>query len=125
MPYILKVKGDFAAAHALRGYEGACERVHGHNFKIAVGVSAERLNDIGISIDFRVLNRLLNKILEYFDHSNLNELEEFAENNATAENIAKLIYERLDAEVVALGGRLDSVTVEESAKYAATFIPKR
>ncbi|HIQ07075.1 MAG TPA: 6-carboxytetrahydropterin synthase QueD, partial [Thiotrichaceae bacterium] len=32
--YTLKVISDFAAAHTLRGYPGACNRMHGHNWKI-------------------------------------------------------------------------------------------
>ncbi len=123
MPYEVRVEGNFAAAHALRGYEGACERLHGHNFKVSAAIQSDGINKIGISIDFKVLNNILNKLLEQLDHRNLNEVEPFTENNPTAENIAAFIFRKLGPEVSELGATLKSVTVEESNKYAATYYP--
>jgi len=38
--YQVSVKQHFDAAHFLRGYQGKCERVHGHRFEVAVAVDA-------------------------------------------------------------------------------------
>jgi len=125
MAYEISVEGTFAAAHALRGYGGACERLHGHNFKARVKVRVSSLNDVGIALDFKVLAAELAKILEGLDHQNLNDLEPFTRENATAENIASYVYGRLAPRVVEFGATLTEVTIEESAKYAATYIPDR
>jgi 6-pyruvoyltetrahydropterin/6-carboxytetrahydropterin synthase len=123
MPYLIKVEGRFAAAHAVRGYDGSCERLHGHNFAVTVEAEAATLDDIGIALDFKVLSKRLDDALGTLDHQNLNELPAFASRNATAENVAAYVYDKLAPEVEALGAKLRRVTVEESPKYAASYVP--
>jgi 6-pyruvoyltetrahydropterin/6-carboxytetrahydropterin synthase len=123
MPYEVKVEGNFAAAHALRGYGGECERLHGHNFNVTAVVSARELDELGMALDFKELSSLLGAVLEQMDHRNLNDFPPFVERNATAENIAAYIFGELAPEVEKTAGKLRSVTVEESTKYAATFFP--
>ena len=48
----VSVEYSFAAGHALRGYQGKCENVHGHNYRVQVTVAGERLNSIGLLVDF-------------------------------------------------------------------------
>jgi 6-pyruvoyltetrahydropterin/6-carboxytetrahydropterin synthase len=57
--YTLKVLADFASAHTLRDYPGACSRMHGHNWKVEAEVEADTLNNIGMAIDFKDI-KLLN-----------------------------------------------------------------
>ena len=123
MPYEVKVEGGFAAAHALRGYGGACERLHGHNFRVTAVARAPELDAVGIALDFKEFSARLAEVLAQLDHQNLNELPPFDERNATAENIAAYIFERLAPRLKPTGAALTRVTVEESAKYAASFIP--
>lgn len=123
MPYEVKVEGGFAAAHALRGYGGECERLHGHNFRVTVVASSGGLDGVGIALDFKEFSARLGEVLEQLDHRNLNELPPFDERNATAENIAAYIFEQLAPRLEPTGATLARVTVEESAKYAATYIP--
>jgi 6-pyruvoyltetrahydropterin/6-carboxytetrahydropterin synthase len=123
MPYEVKVEGSFAAAHALRDYGGACQRLHGHNFNVTAVARAPELNAVGIALDFKELGSHLGEVLEQLDHQNLNDLPPFDERNATAENIAAYIFERLAPRLEPTGATLTRITVEESAKYAASFIP--
>jgi 6-pyruvoyltetrahydropterin/6-carboxytetrahydropterin synthase len=123
MSYEIKVEGNFAAAHALRGYGGECERLHGHNFNITAVAGAGELNTIGFALDFKELSAYLGDVLEQLDHRNLNELPAFEERNATAENIAAYIFEQLAPRLESTGATLRRITVEESSKYAASFIP--
>ena len=46
--YTLKILTDFAAAHYLRDYEGVCNRLHGHNWKVEVNVKARQLDKVGM-----------------------------------------------------------------------------
>lgn len=123
MPYEVKVEGRFAAAHALRGYGGSCERLHGHTFNVIVVAEAAGLDEIGMALDFRELDARLSGVLDVMDHQNLNELPAFSDRNATAENIASFVYEQLAPKLEPLGAKLRRVTVEESPKYAASFLP--
>ena len=123
MPYLVKVEGRFAAAHGVRGYDGSCERLHGHNFAVTAVAEAATLDELGIAVDFKIMSKHLNEVLDVLDHQNLNELPAFSSRNATAENVAAFVYERLAPKVEALGAKLRRVTVEESPKYAASFVP--
>lgn len=92
----------FAAAHLIGGHDGKCSRPHGHNWRVRVSVACEKLNELGIGIDFGDVKEAMLAVLGALDHRNLNELPEFARTNPTAENIAKYIYdgvsERLDSD---------------------------
>lgn len=123
MPYEIKVEDHFAAAHALRGYGGACERKHGHNFTVTAVVAVASLDEVGLSVDFKEVAGFLREVLEKLDHQDLNELPAFLSANATAENIATYIYGELEPRLSRPGVRIARVTVEESPKYAASYLP--
>jgi 6-pyruvoyltetrahydropterin/6-carboxytetrahydropterin synthase len=89
--YLLTVTGSFSSAHALRDYGGPCERLHGHNWRVEVTVSAGELDDRGLAIDFRVLRDHLGEICDRLDHRLLNELEPFDRLNPTSENLARYL----------------------------------
>lgn len=89
----LVVEENFAAAHALRHYEGKCERVHGHNFNVSITVEGNKLKaQSEILIDFKILKNLLKQALEQVDHSFLNEKEPFDALNPSSENLARYIW---------------------------------
>ncbi|MBQ1448525.1 MAG: 6-carboxytetrahydropterin synthase QueD [Coriobacteriales bacterium] len=94
--YELTVREHFDAAHALRGYPGQCRDLHGHTWDVEVSVAGTELDDIGILYDFKKLKDDLRTILDAYDHAYLNEVKPFDEMNSTAENLARVIYERLD-----------------------------
>ncbi|MDX1609078.1 MAG: 6-carboxytetrahydropterin synthase QueD [Halofilum sp. (in: g-proteobacteria)] len=106
--YTLRVLTEFAAAHSLRGYPGSCSRLHGHNWKLEVEVRADRLDEIGMAVDFREIKRIAREVTDVLDHRYLNELEPFTEVNPTAENIAAHCFHEI-------GKRLDGPALELSA----------
>lgn len=93
--YTLKVLTEFASAHTLREYPGACARMHGHNWKLEVEVKARALDNIGMGVDFKVIKTAARDIGDRLDHRYLNEVEPFTEINPTAENIAAYFYREL------------------------------
>jgi len=95
----ITVEKDFAAAHRLREYDGNCEKLHGHNWRVELALCAECLNDLGLAVDFRKAKKLLQNALAIFDHSYLNDLEIFKEKNPSCELIAKNIYETIQAAI--------------------------
>lgn len=100
--YEVRVTADFAAAHFLRDYNGKCENLHGHNYKVYAHVKGENLNEGGMLLDFSKLKHALREVCGKLDHTNLNELEVF-EQNPSAERIANYIFNQLLALMKAEG----------------------
>ena len=101
--YELIVRNRFAAAHALRDYDGPCARLHGHTWQVEVTVKGRKLDRRGMLVDFKEIKKGVKEIIEELDHQNLNDLEPFQkgeEGNPTAENLARYIYERLKSAIV-------------------------
>ena len=121
--YELDITREFSAAHMLKGYDGLCSNLHGHNWTVQVFIQAGQLDGIGIAADFTVIKRVLTEILSQFDHKYLNELPEFQGINPTSENIARIIFEKLAPEVAKPGIKLDRVRVCESPTSGATYRP--
>ncbi len=121
--YKVTVIKSFSAAHVLENIGGKCEELHGHNFKVEVTVAAPKLNPAGLLIDFRVLKKWLAEILEDIDHKYLNTLPFFAGINPSAENIARYISEKMEAEAKKVSVKVSKVKIWESENASATYIP--
>ncbi len=127
--YEVRVEADFSAAHFLRDYNGKCENLHGHNYKVFAHVRGKNLNEGGMLLDFSKLKSALKKICGTLDHTNLNDIE-FFEQNPSAERIAFFVHEKLVAELGEQGIFLDkknggaylySIDVFETETSRATF----
>lgn len=112
--YTLKVSVDFAAAHRLRDYPGDCSRLHGHNWKVEVEVGAERLDDLGMAMDFKTVKRAARALVGELDHQYLNEIKPFDKINPTAENIAAYLYSGLSETLNNGVARVTAVTLWET-----------
>jgi len=110
--YTLRIKGEFDAAHYLPHYSGKCSRMHGHSWIVEAFFLATKQDDIGISIDFKLLKNELGRVLDKLDHTELNQIIE----QPTAENIARYIYGKLvpkPIKVVIWEGRNSAVEYKE------------
>ncbi len=94
----VRVEADFAAAHFLRDYNGKCENLHGHNYKVYAHVRGSELNEGGMLLDFTKLKGALRTVCKSVDHTNLNDLPVF-DQNPSAERIAMFIYNGIIAEL--------------------------
>jgi 6-pyruvoyltetrahydropterin/6-carboxytetrahydropterin synthase len=119
--YELKVITDFAAAHRLRTFGGECEKLHGHNWRIEVVLSGDRLNEAGLLVDFKDVKTAANKILEDLDHAYLNELPQFKYENPSSENIAAYLFQRLSSELNNGHLKVTRVTAWESDSACASY----
>jgi len=97
--YYLTVRDHFDAAHNLYGYPGACRELHGHTWDIEVTVAGRTLDEIGIIYDFKHIKDDLHAVLEAYDHHYVNEVAPFDTLSPTAENLARVIYDRLKVTV--------------------------
>lgn len=119
--YRISVESHFDAAHALRGYKGKCEAIHGHRFKVVARIAAAKLDDTGLAYDFTELKAKLKTILERYDHTLINDVPPFDRINPSSENMAVNIHGALkealkDAPVV-----LEAVEVWESPTSCAEY----
>lgn len=119
--YTIKITAHFSAAHFLRGYQGKCENLHGHNWKIEVMASSKVLNDCGMVIDFSELKKITSKVLEELDHKHLNELEHFKKVNPSSEEIARYIFNKLNEVISVKKCRLEEVVVWETDSSCAFY----
>jgi 6-pyruvoyltetrahydropterin/6-carboxytetrahydropterin synthase len=119
--YELKIITQMAAAHQLREFDGKCEKLHGHNWKIEVCVTGQDLADNGILIDFKLLKEAARKALQDLDHSFLNDLECFKAVNPSSENIARHVFLSLSKELNAARVRVSKVTAWESDSACASY----
>jgi 6-pyruvoyltetrahydropterin/6-carboxytetrahydropterin synthase len=99
----------FCYGHRLLNYDGKCRHLHGHNGRAVITLEGPGLDSRGMLVDFEEIKRQVQHwIDENLDHSMLlcredpllpmlrerGERVYVMEENPTAENIARLIYER-------------------------------
>lgn len=132
-------------AHALVGYDGLCNQIHGHSYLLEVTVEGEPSesegSDMGMAVDFGTIRRIVDgEITSRYDHSLLlRDCPETAEVvevlrrhfdrihavswQPTCENIlahfASLIEPHLP-----VGIRLHSLRLHETAANCATYLPE-
>jgi 6-pyruvoyltetrahydropterin/6-carboxytetrahydropterin synthase len=127
MMFQVSVEETFSAGHALRGYRGKCENVHGHNYRVRVTLEGPQLDSIGLLCDFTELKRVLREIIGGLDHQFMNDLEPFRKVNPSAENLAKYFYDHVTRGVTELpeGARVSDIEVWETDTASARYSPER
>lgn len=82
---------NFSASHFLPNYDGKCENLHGHNYKVTVTIQGE-VQPNGMVLDFKKIKDIVSEnAIDKLDHTNLNDLLE----NPSAENTAIWIWNSL------------------------------
>lgn len=128
------VKVYFEAAHRLHNPEksddwncrvfGKCNNPHGHghNYVLEVTVEGEVDPETGYLIDMKDLKDVLRRtVVDEVDHRHLNiEVPWLAGINPTAENLARVFYERVAPELDD-HLRLAVVTVHETERNSASY----
>lgn len=119
--YTLKILADFASAHTLRDYPGDCSRMHGHNWKIEVEVTATELNNHGMGMDFKTIKTATRKLAKTLDHRYLNDIPPFDTVNPTAENIAQYFYQSLSKTINIETAKISGVTLWETDRACVRY----
>ena len=120
--YEVMIEEEFSAAHALRGYRGKCENMHGHNWRVEVYVRGEQLDQVGMLVDFSELKAATRRVMKYLDHQNLNELKPFDnEMNPSSEHLAGFILHKVAEEMSDDRVTVYKVRVWETPSTCATY----
>jgi len=120
--YELKVVTRFAAAHRLTMVGTKCENMHGHNWKIEVFLTGEKLDDAGVVMDFGDIKTHLRDIIGRLDHQYLNDLAMFQGRQPSSERIATYIAAELQQAIQHSAVRVSRVSAWESEDACATYI---
>jgi len=118
--FIVSVETHFWASHQLTLADGSKEPLHHHNWAVTADVSSDKLNSIGLVMDFCRLKAMVDNIVAEFDNIPLDRIDYFRQNNSSAENIAKYIYEKLRTKLPG-GVNLQSISVVEEPGCSAKF----
>lgn len=119
--YEIEIDRSFSAAHQLKGYDGDCRNLHGHNYEVTVTVCADTVNAIGIALDFKMLKAAVDEVIAPYDHHNLSELPDFRSINPTSEVLARTIFRKLAAKLNDGSVRVAKVRIGESATSRITY----
>jgi 6-pyruvoyltetrahydropterin/6-carboxytetrahydropterin synthase len=119
--YEIKILTQFAAAHRLEHFQGKCESLHGHNWKVEVSLVGERLDKAGLLLDFGEVKARTQELLDEIDHQYLNELPPFQNQNPSSENLARYLFTRLSASLNREGLKISRVSVWESDSSCASY----
>ena len=66
--YIVKTEDSFDSAHFLARYNGKCRNIHGHRWRVVIGIAGENLDD-GMVVDFTDIKAALKALTDNLDHS--------------------------------------------------------
>ncbi|MCS6985819.1 MAG: 6-carboxytetrahydropterin synthase QueD [Leptospiraceae bacterium] len=114
---ILEKEFTFDSAHFLpfapEGHK--CRRLHGHTYRVTVGIQGELDAEKGWLRDFGEIKEIVKPILDELDHRLLNAIPGLE--NPTAEILAKYIFDKLRARLP----ELTYVTVEETPTSRAIY----
>ena len=113
----LKAQMYFSAAHHLLNYDGACENQHGHNWLVEAYVTGTELDKSNILVDYKVIKRNLKDVLDYLDHSDINELPEFKGVSPSSEMLSKYIYKSMKSRIPLIS----KISVWETSTSCASY----
>jgi len=118
--YTISIETNFRASHQLTLSEGRKEALHKHDWQVRAEVCSDRVNNLGLVMDFHRLKRLVDDIVADFDSRQLDEFDYFQRNSSSAESVSKYIYEKLEGKLPK-GVRLKHVRVVEERGCSAKF----
>ena len=121
MSFEISTTRHFSAAHALKLYDGSLEPIHGHNWRVRVTVAAEKLDSIGVVMDFHELERRVDRIIAPWHNQHLNAAEAFVLLNPSAENVAFVVGNAIASGNLPTGVRLVGVEVWETDSNRAVY----
>lgn len=105
--WVVCVSGYFDAGHRLVGYPGKCANLHGHRWRVEVGIRVTELGELGMGVDFCKIKTELKELLDRLDHKLLLSVHDkligrivetsvfVVEGNPTVEVLARYIYRML------------------------------
>ena len=118
--FTIRVEIRFRASHQLTLPDGSKEPVHHHDWVVTAEVGSKKLDNMGVVMNFQKLKAMMESAVADFDNAAVESVDYFRQNNPSAENVARYIYEKLRIGLPR-GVKLRSVSVVEEPGCAAEF----
>ncbi len=118
--FTVSIETHFWASHQLVLPDGSKEPQHQHNWAVTAEVGSSELNSMGLVMDFHRLRTMLDSIAGELDNTAIEKIDYFQRNSASAENVAKYIYEQLEPKLPK-GVKLEAVRVGEEPGSSTKF----
>ena len=118
---LLKTKHSFDSAHYLPDpYVGKCRRMHGHTYHLEiVWKPICHLDDVGMSVDFSSIKKVVEDYLTEYDHHVLNETCPTPTAEVLVQQIAEELGNFIDNSDLLL--RIQGITLWETESCAAVW----
>jgi 6-pyruvoyltetrahydropterin/6-carboxytetrahydropterin synthase len=118
--FTVSIETRFSAAHQLTLADGSKEPLHEHDWLVTASVGSDRLNSMGVVIDFHMLKEMVESVVGQLADNRLGRTEHFKKNNPSAEVVARYIYEKLET-IMPKNVKLEHVKVVEEPGCWAKF----
>ena len=118
--FTISVETHFSALHQLVSPDDSREPLHQHNWLVTAVISSDKLNSMGLVMDFQRLKSMIDKIIGEFADKNLCEFDYFQRNGSSAEIIAEYIYEKLKPDLPKTV-KLNHINIVEEPGCSAKF----
>tara|TARA_R110000868_G_scaffold17071_4_gene75451 strand:+ start:9457 stop:9810 length:354 start_codon:yes stop_codon:yes gene_type:complete len=114
--YTITKQFTFSASHQLNKLPAnhQCARLHGHNYIVEAVLQAKQLDNVGFVTDYGELSYIANYIDAVLDHKHLNDVFEC---NPTAENMARVLYDKF----INIYPKLVAIRISETTKTWAEY----
>jgi len=130
---------DANIAHRLLNYNGPCENIHGHTYHFEIDISSDKLNELGMVIDFSEIKTICDNWIQlHWDHAILIyekdlELKDLigklshgnkwfhSSFNTTAENMAKFLFKKFNEDFSTKGVIVSEVRIWETETSIASY----
>ena len=119
--YEISVRGSFRATHQVATPSGELEPRHEHDWRIEAVWGGRRLDDRGLLVDFARAEQALRGLASALEGTHLNEHAILAGRPPSAENVARVFFEKLDSVRGSVDARLRSVSVREAPGCRAVY----
>lgn len=117
----VNIKRSFKASHALRNYGGGMESPHEHRWRCKVMIQSENLDEAGCVADFADVDRAMDEVVCTISDKRIHEVPALAGISASAENIAKYLYDALSELLNDGRKQVSRVAVWEDEDHSAAY----
>jgi 6-pyruvoyltetrahydropterin/6-carboxytetrahydropterin synthase len=119
--YEVSVEGRFSATHRISLSDGTLEPVHSHEWKVRAVWRGPRLDERGLLVDFGRAEEALGALMSELNDSYLNDHPLLGGRPPSAENLSRVLFEKLGAAGSPADEELKCVSVTEAPGCVATY----
>jgi 6-pyruvoyltetrahydropterin/6-carboxytetrahydropterin synthase len=111
----------FCATHVLTKDGRPLEPLHGHDWRVEVVAASEKLDDVGLVVDFEELKKAVAEVAARFHYKDINSHPDLASLSPSAEVMARYFFQEVKQRLGGAGRLVRRVRVWEAPGCSATY----